>query len=248
MSGAFNSFPRKFGREQGHVEELLLNALLEGDGSAMASEVDSYNWAEQLANAHAIAALYHLNQRFANQWDPVRMTDFIPRWERILHLTPLLTDSDTDRRTRIGAKMALYAQPPTQQVITDMMTTLLGPLFVQIVNTPSSEANAFVGETAANQAYGYAGGGVSVPGGVTLPDATALGITWYSSVAYICILTQRTATSTDASYYAQMGTIVQFLDDILPAWATWAWVEDGTTVGEFILDDVHNLDNERMGS
>lgn len=248
MSGAFNSSPRKFGREQGHVEELLLNALLEGDGSAMASDVDSYTWAEQLANAHCIAGLYHLNQRMANQWDPLRMTEFIPRWERILNLYPLPTDSDADRRLRIGAKMALYAQPPTQQVVTDLMTTLLGPVFVQIVNTPSSAATGFVGVTASNAAYGYAGGGVTVPGGVSLPDGTALGITWFSSVAYVCILTQRLPTSTDATYYPQVGSLVQFLDNLLPAWSTWAWVEDGSTDGEFILDNPHNLDNERLGS
>lgn len=246
--GAFNSFPRKFGAEQGHVEELLLLALLEADGTAMADDVGSFVWAEHLAEAHALAALHHLNQRMANQWDPVRMTEFVPRWERILNLFPLPTDTMVDRRKRIGAKQALFGQPPTQQVVQDLMSALLGPVFVQLVTSSSAEAVGWVGITPANAAYGYAGGGVTVPGGVTLPDGSALGITWYSTIAHIVVLTTQPATYSDQSYRSTVALIAQFLDDLLPCWATWDWVLDGSMPGEFILDDPHNLDNERLGT
>jgi len=100
--------------------------------------------------------------------------------------------------------------------------------------------------TSSAQATGYVAGGATVPGGVTLPDGTAFGVTWYSTIAHIVVLVQEPATYDDATFYATVGQIGQWLDDLLPAWVTWSWARDGSTAGAFILDDPHNLDNERF--
>src|SRR5690348_510827 len=111
MSGGFNPSPEKFGASKGHIEEALLEALLETDGTALSKEVSSYVYAERFAEARTIAYLWHLNQRMANQWDPRRMTDFLPRWERIYGIRPLSSDTDVDRRAKVKAKMETYGSP-----------------------------------------------------------------------------------------------------------------------------------------
>src|SRR5437868_5990182 len=115
MPGVFDPAPRRFGGQAGRPEELILEALIEGHGSALADDVGTYQWAEHLAEARCIAYLWGLNRRMANQWDPERMTDFLPRWEAIRGLTPLSSDTPVSRRAKVLAKVQADGLPPTQQ-------------------------------------------------------------------------------------------------------------------------------------
>jgi hypothetical protein len=246
MGGAFNPAPRKHGAERGHIEEVLLEAGLEAGGSALATDVSSFAWAERFAESRCIAYLHHLNQRFANQWDPARTTDFLPRWLRILNVPVLPSDTPVEQRQKLQAKLALWGVKATMQVVQDLMVQVLGPMFVSIVITPSGSSAVYVGETPANEAYGYSGGGVTVPGGLTIPDGTALGLSWYSTIAHIDVIVTQPTGWDEPTFYATVAQLPLWLDDLLPAWVTWNWIRDGSSPGHFILDELHNLDNERM--
>ncbi len=234
MSGAFNPSPLKSGAEKGHIEEVLLNDLVEADGTALSPDVDSYVWAEHLAESRCIAYLWHTTKRMANQWDPERMSDFLPRWEKILGIRPPYGSNDEDRRGAIKAKLASFGEPPTQQVVEDLLEVLINGIFVQLVNTSSVDA------------VGWVAGGVSVPGGVTLPDGTSAGLTWYSTIAHLAIETQVPFGMKEDDFYTTVGQITQFLDDLVPGWVTFDWFLDGVNGAGFYLDEEQNLDNQRF--
>ncbi|WP_437767192.1 hypothetical protein WME77_09190 [Sorangium sp. So ce764] len=227
--GNFNPSPEKFGAEEGHIEEHLLNSLLEADGTAFTKEVDSYVWAERNAEARALAYFWHLNRRMANQWDPLRMTDFLPRFEKILGIRPPPNETDVGRRAKVRAKMEAYGAPPTQQVVHDLLTVVLGSIYAGLVHTPSS------------QAVGRVPGGATVPGGVTLANGD-----WYSTIAHLAIKTVQPAGLDDATFYDAVAQIALFLSDLLPTWVTFDWFLDGVHGAGFYLDEDRNLDNQRF--
>lgn len=231
MSGNFNPSPEKSGASRGHVEEALVDGLVEAQGTGLASDVSSFAWAEANAEARTIAYLWHLSNRAANQWDPRRMTDFLPRWERILGLRPSPGAPDTTRRAAVLAKMELYGQPGTQQVVSDLLTVLLGDVYVSLVHTGAASA------------VGQLPGGVSVPGGVTLPDGD-----WYSTIAHLAVEVTQPSSVDDAAFYEAVAGIAGFLDDLLPTWVTFDWFLDGGGGAGFYLDTDKNLDNQRFDS
>jgi hypothetical protein len=229
MSGNFNPSPKTFGASTGSIEEAILDGLIEGNGTGIASDVDSFAWAKANAKARAIAYLTHLNRRAANQKDPLRMTDFLPRWERILGLRPAHGTDATTRRAAVKAKMELYGQPGTQQVVSDLLTIIMGDIFVGLVHTTSASA------------MGYVPGGVIVPGGVTLASGG-----WYSTIAHLAIETVQPANIDDAAYYEAIAGIAAFLDPLLPVWVTFDAFLDGVNGAGFYLDEEKNLDNQRF--
>src|SRR4051794_4567574 len=125
MPGNFNPSPITTGSEKGHIEEVILDGLLDADGTALSKDVDSYVWAEANATARAIAYLWHLNARLANQWDPDRMTSFLPRWEKILGIRPLTTDTPVERRAKVKSKISAFGAPGDQPVVIDILTVVL---------------------------------------------------------------------------------------------------------------------------
>jgi len=229
MSGNLNPSPEKFGASRGHIEEALLDGLLEAQGTGLAVDVDSFAWVECNAEARTLAYLWHLQTRMANQWDPDRMTDFLPRWERILGLRVLPGTAAVTRRAAVKAKLELYGQPGTQQVVTDLLTVLLGDLFAGLVHTPSTSA------------VGQVPGGATVPGGPVLADGD-----WYSTIAHLAIETVQPTGIDDATFYAAVAGIAGFLDDLLPTWVTFDWFLDGGAGAGFYLDTEKNLDNQRF--
>jgi len=243
--GAFNPSPTKAGAERGHIEEVILAGLLEADGTALAKDTTSFVWAERFAESRCIAYLHHLVQRMANQWDPQRMSDFLGRWSANYAIVVLPSDLDADVRRKIGAKIAINGQPPTQQVVNDYLTAVLGSVFVGIANTSSSQAVTYIGITADNAAFGYAGGGATIPGGLTIADGSSLGITWYSTIANVDVLVAQPASMGAADFATTIGQVHVALDDILPAWATFGLVADGAHGAGFFLDEP-NLNLERF--
>ncbi len=69
---------------------------------------------------------------------------------------------------------------------------------------------------------------------------------FWSSVASVTFLATKPVWMSENDYYDKVRTIFTLLDAFLPAWIGFHVARDGTTVGAFILDDVHNLDNERF--
>ena len=232
--GQFNPSPTKTGAEKGHIQEALVNAFVEADGTALDGDLTSYNYAEHLAESRCIAYLWDLNTRLANQWDPLRVTDFLPRWETILGIIPPAGATLVSRRAAIATKEAAHGKPGTQQVAGDILRTVLGAIFVGFVNTGSAQAQGFVK------------GGVSVPGGVTLPDGGT--VTWSSTIANVMVQTQEVAGMSDAAFYAAVAQIQGYFDCLLPAWVTCDWFRNGPNGSGFYLDDAFNLDNEAFDS
>ena len=182
---------------------------------------------ELQAYARAINECWQNNQRMANQWIAMKMTDFLPRWETIYGIVPLSTDTLIDRRRRI-AVIQLRSGSANMQAVNDALVTLLGSIFVGITITSSATANVW---TPSTWPFGN-------------HDATGA-VDWYSTVGYLAIKVAQPAGMLDSDFYATMGTIVPLLDAILPAWVTFDWYRTSPTLGAgFYLDDTYNLDNE----
>lgn len=227
MPGGFNPAPFHFGSSRHQVEEAILKALNQGDGTGLTDEELSYNYAENFAFARALTDLWSSNRRLANQWDALRMTDFLHRWEVIYGLHPATTDSATDRRAAVAAKISLEGKPATQQVVRDLLVQVLGSVFLAIVNSTSATAT------------GTVPGGITIPGGVTLADGV-----WASSIAFVAIQLQQPSTVPDGQFFATAGKVYQYLDSLLPAWVDFGWFKNGTGGAGFFLDDTRNLDVE----
>lgn len=226
--GALDPSPRQFGQQRNRPHEVILSGLLEGEGSAQAQGTSSYQYAEREAEARCINYLWGLAQRMANQLDPRRCSDFLPRWEAIYGITPLATDSLVSRRAKILAKQQAYMLPPTQQVVTDLMSSVLGSVFLSLVVTPSTSA------------IGACTNGATIPGGVTLNSGN-----WGSTIAHLLVLVQQPAAMPNNVFMATVGQIRPFLDDLLPAWVTLDWAIDGAHGDGFYLDEP-NLNRERF--
>lgn len=233
MPGAYNSNPMTFGAEKGSNLEILQESLIESHGTAFSEEHDSLVWADSFAYAKAIEYLWSTARRFANQWNPDKMTDFLPRFERIYGLRPLKSDTLVQRRAKVKAKMQLMGRPPTMQVINDLLDAVLGDIYHVVVHTDASEAVTQIP------------GGATIAGGATITDGP-----WYSTISYLAIKLVQPSYMDDKTFYDRAAQLPQFLDDILPAWVTYAWFKDGTESGSerpgFYLDEEKNLDNQRF--
>ncbi len=229
MSGVYNGSPMRFGAERGSNLEILHESLVEGKGTAFSVDEDSYVWAESLADAKAIEYLWSTAQRFANQWNAEKMTDFLPRWERIYGIRPLRSDTLVERRAKVKAKMEMLGMPPTYQVVDDLLKIVLGDVYDGLVHTSS-----LVAETRLP-------GGATISGGPTIPSGS-----WYSTISYLAIKTIQPTYMDDSTFYKIVAQIYQFLDDLLPAWVTFSWFKDGVFGTGFYLDTPHNLDNQRF--
>lgn len=224
---SFNYSPSSFGGSADHVSEIFLKALNQADGDAVSHEVDSFMYAENFAASRVISDLWSTNVRMTYQFDPNKMTDFLSRWENILNIIPDPDATSSQRRSVVKQKFSAVGQNPTQQVINDLLSALLGSVYVSILNNNYTTAS------------GGVPGGESVPGGATLIDND-----WYSSIAYIGVLITQPSSISDEKFYQTAGNIDSFLEDILPAWTTFAWIRNNSDDEcGFILDDEHNLDN-----
>ena len=219
---------------QAHLNRLgvILNSINAQFGTAYDTTPTSTVWARNMALARCIDAVWSASQRFANQYDPTRMTDFLPRWEAILGLYPSATDSDRVRRQRVATSIARIGTTTTYQYLVDTLKALLGTgVFLSVVHTPSASAV------------------VVTPTGWPMGSHADPNRTWYSTVAYAAIQVQQPAGMDDGTFYQAASSIYPVLDAILPAWVTYSWFRNASTgVQNFILDDPHNLDNEAFGS
>jgi hypothetical protein len=227
--GGMSPFPRRFGGGKPLLKTLTESLIVQHGTAFAGDDVNGLFYLEMEATARVLMAAWEQNQRLANQWDPERMTDFLPRWERIFALPKLPTDTLTMRRARVGVAMARVGQANAREVY-DTCKAYLGPIFLGIVTSPSSIARVF---TPAGWPMGMH------PSSPPDPD-------WYSTVAHIDVLTTQPATMDDDEYYTTRSSVRPALDAILPGWMTFDIVRDGSHGAGFYLDDPHNLDNERF--
>lgn len=227
MSGGFNPSPVKFGGQAGHREEVIVESLLEADGTAFSKERESIVWAEREADARCLAYVWGLNRRMTLQRDPRKMTDFLPRWEAILGIVPPPTMSAKRRRAIVELRFRSEGATPDASTVQAAVELAINGTFDAIVHTTSADS------------IGSVPGGAVIPGGVTLPDGD-----WRSTIANIAVKVQRPAYLSDAEFYALVAETSTALDDLLPAWVTFDWYIDGGSGSGFFLDDEHNLDNE----
>lgn len=229
MSGAYNPSPMQFGAEINKIIELIQQGVEQAQGTALATERGTIAWVENHATARVLADLAKAAIRLGNQWDPEKMTDFLPRWEKILGIIPLSSATMNERREEVALKLSLTGEAPTYQVVYDFLSELLGDLFVDLIHTSSTES------------IGAVPGGITIPGGVTLSNGD-----WFSSIAYLAIQVQKPANVTDKEFYPQVGKIYRYLNILLPAWCTFDWFLDGIHGAGFYLDEEYNLDNQRF--
>lgn len=236
--GSFNPFPMVFGTAAATDLEAIQNGLVTLHGSALAKEKGSILWLENHATACVLYDLYRLTQRFANQWDPPRMTVFLERWEKILGLRPLSGESLIERRERVEQRFALIGANTDPSTVNDLLAESLGPMFVELVFTDPLDAITYVP------------GGGSVPGGgPTFLDGNLLPSDmspWASSVAYVAIMLEKPPTMSDAEFYERAGRVYDDIDNRIGAWMSFAWVRDGVNGPGFYLDEDNNLDNQRF--
>lgn len=188
------------GAEKGTSAEAILDDLNDSFGSAYNTEPGSIIYIENLAFARAISDLFDSVERLKNQSHPPKMTTSIPRWEKILGITPRSDATDSERRRAIGAKLALFNVAPTDQATKDYLNRLIPELIVELIYTNSDDA------------VGAVPGGVAITGGVTLQDGP-----WQSYVCYIAIRVHQPLNMSDQEYYSKVETYKAAIDNFLPA-------------------------------
>lgn len=235
--GGLCHYPNRFGGKgpSGVRLEGFLNSLNQARGDAYDTSATSNVYAENFAAARVINDIWSTEARFANQWDAARMTTNLPRWEKILGLSPLPSDSDTTRRLRVGNLFSRTGQSPFTSYLAVQLAALLGPVFVAVEYI--SYANARM--TSPDNTY---------PWGIVVA-----GSPWSSTTAHILVRTRIPAGYREADFQSAIGLIAPFMEALLPAWSTFDWYRPGGTsinvvggpsAGGFYLDDGQNLNFE----
>lgn len=238
FNGGLNPSPERSGGGRPTIGRVL-DSLVAQLGSAYDGSSNTTVWAYATAYARAIAELYSTNLRLSHQWDPVRMTDFLPRWETILKIYPPVGSTLVSRRAAVAAAFARIGKPPTYQAVIDQLTTVLSPIPFRIVHGSSATANVWtpVGWPMGTHPTGSTFTPAMAPYVQPLPD-------WYSTVAEITIIVSKPAGIGDGDFYTRLGAIHTVLDPLLPAWATWQWIRQDIHPGAGFFLDEPNVDQE----
>lgn len=237
--GGYRPYPRRFGGGKPRLE-IIHESLNAQRGSAFdASNPDTIVWLENMAIARALCFDgWGTNERLSYQWDPDRMTDMLPRWEKIFRIVPPPTANGNERRAVIRARFRRFLDVTAlHSRLYTKLSEVLGPAFYAIEYI--SVANAVV----------------------HVPDATypwgtvAAGFPWYSTVAHMLVRLQKPTGWTEGDFYEAAGKVAPTLDPIVPAWLTFDWyrasecgapiaVVGGPSAAGFYLDCPHNLGNQ----
>lgn len=214
--GGYAPFPLRFGGGVPRIKTLY-QSLNEARGTAYDTSDESNVTAETMAHARALDSAWSANRRMALQWDPLRMTDFLPRWEAILDLHPGPNDSVAARRQAVQAKFLAWAG---QTALQELVEAIAGDSFVAIVYTDVVDA-------------------------VPRWPANGYPTKWSSNVAHILVRVQYAPNQTEAEFWNMRRRISRTLRDFLPAWTTFdigTFRPDGVSEGFFL--DERNLNFE----
>lgn len=236
--GAYHPFPKRRGGGKPRLK-VFHEALNAARGTAIdASDSTSVAWVENLAYSRAIVMDgIGANEKLANQRDPDRMTDMIPRWEAIFGIRPSPTATDRDRRDAIRKRFQRFLSASSiHSKILNVLRNELGSFFVAIEYMSASVVTPTVPDA-------------SYPWGVVSPGAP-----WSSGVAHILVLMTKPIGATEGDFYSAASKVLPAIDGILPSWVSVNWyrkpaigvaitVSGGPSQGGFYLDNPANLDN-----
>lgn len=234
--GGYSPFPRRFGGGRPTLQSIVESILSQLGTAYDTTDKTAINGLPPLvfiraqAIGRCIWGAWEQNQRLGNQWDANRMTDFLPRWEKIYGLYPRSTDSVWTRMLRVGVAMARTGHAAGGDIYAVCLAYLGPSVLVKVVTNSSS--GSIVVWTPAGWPMG------SHPARPSDPD-------WYSTLAAISIQVQQPATMADDEFYATVASVIPPLDSILPAWVSMSWFrQDIHGSAGFYLDEGKNLDNE----
>ena len=188
----------------------ISDSLLAQRGDAITTAVGSVIWVETQAWARAIYSIWANNQKLAYQFDPNKMTDFLPRWEAIMGLSALPNDTIQQRQQRIAARFRIINKMPDTQNVTDLLSAALGITFLELINIPASLA------------YGQFPGGSAITGGITNIVAGP----WYSTCQEIFVEVTHPSSLTNNEFYATVNQIFPLLNTYLPVYDQFDWFYD----------------------
>jgi hypothetical protein len=223
LHGGLTPFPLRYGGGTPLIQRIIESLASQLGTAYDSSDVDGIVYLELLAEARCIAAMWSQNQRLANQWIASRMTDFLPRWEKIYRLPVFASDTLATRRARVAVAQARVGEADGPAV-RDVCSTIMGAAFVSLVHTTSSGAVVW---TPATWPFGLHGT-----------------LSWYSTVAHVAVKLSQPSSMSDADFYDRAGSLMVALDGVLPAWVTFDWYREGGFGAGFYLDDEANLDNQ----
>ena len=220
--GGLHPSPYSMGGGSPSLEQIL-DSLAAQIGPAYDTAEGGIVYVELMAEARAIHAIWKQNERLGNQWIGAKMTDFLPRWEKIYRIAPRPTATLPERRARVTIAQARAGRCDSEKLY-EVCQTILGDAFVSIVNLSSATANVYT------------------PTGWPMGSHSAA-IDWLSTVAHVAVKVAQPSTMDDGDFYDRCGDLVSELDLILPAWVTFDWFREGPSGAGFFLDET-NLDNE----
>lgn len=167
-----------------------------------------------MAMSRVIFEAWETVRRFSLQFDPRTTTSYLERWEAILGVVPGPDLTFNERRRLLVAKWDLVGRTPTSQAVTDLLASVLGPIFVEILRIPSTQALMSMP------------GGMTVLGGNTVPDGD-----WYSSVSHIPVRVTLPPSMTLSAFVDRVALFLPFFYDIMPSYVTYEWGSYGTDAG-----------------
>lgn len=217
------------------TEATILDSLLQAKGDAYTHDLDSHVGIETWAYAREIASAWDDIRRISNEQDPTKSQAWLPRWERIYGERPDPRATPVERRAALGAACLAEGGSAIPSTLLDAMRAAAPDLNPTIANTASGAAVAHILA------------GATVSGGITVgAEPSDSIVTWTSTVAHVCVLCVQPAWMDRATYDRNQATLDRLLDKALPASSTFGTVKDGTHGAGFFLDEVGNLDNQRL--
>jgi hypothetical protein len=238
--GGFAPYPRRFGGGRPRLR-IVHDALNAARGTALdASDSSTIAWVENMAYARAITFDgYGTNDRLALQWDPDRMTDMLPRWEKIFGIAPAPSATAADRRAEVRKRWRRFLEASAlHSRLLTKLTSELGAVFSSIEYIDVSVATIYVPDA-------------TYPWGTVQP-----GVPWRSTVAHILVLLVKPDGYSEADFFAAAAKVHPAVDSLLPAWVALDWyrrpasapinVSGGPSQAGFYLDDPNNLDTNLL--
>jgi hypothetical protein len=199
--GGYSPYPKRFGGGKPTLK-VIHDGLNAQRGSAYSKDRESTVWVENMAIARAIAASWSTAQRLANQSDPARMTDMLPRWEKILAIPVPFDATEAERREEVAARFARLGQEVNHAHLLSECERVLGDFFVSVEYIDLADAAIYVPDG-------------SYPWGSVLT-----GRPWSSTVAHILIQAVIPSGFTTIDYWDRLTALAPVLDSVLPVWAT----------------------------
>jgi hypothetical protein len=136
-------FPLKLGKARRRFYQLKRALLEELKKYGLAVEPGDTAHIEASADARAIAWIWSINQRVANQNHPRRMLENLPVWEEAMQLRPTPTQSDNDRRRVVGARMRGFTNNALDPDMKAAATEVAGSVFVETRTTVEADATIY---------------------------------------------------------------------------------------------------------